>query len=137
MYLEKMSINFRERHLANELASMIELGHSNIIQLLEMFRSNRIIFIFMENCHNGSLADQLIKNGKFDEISANNWFKQMAQGLTYSMITFLFAIEISSWKTSYLQKTILSKFPTGFAKKAWIERESRVIISDTFCGTEP
>ncbi|XP_054154256.1 testis-specific serine/threonine-protein kinase 4-like [Oppia nitens] len=138
MNLEKCSEKFKEKFLPREMAAMIEVQHQNIIQVYDIFRSNRRIFIFMEFAGNGDIAHYLKKNGVLTEEKAYIWFSQVADGLNYLHTEVHLAhrdIKIDNILLNDQNVAKLTDF--GFAKVSWDQNTNEVTLSETFCGTEP
>ena len=139
MDLAKVSTKFKAKFLPRELAALIEVKHPNIVQVHDIFRANQKIYIFMEFAGGGDIASYLKKNGAMDEPSACKWFTQQSEALNYLHNEKFMAhrdIKIDNVLLTDDQKdTKLSDF--GFAKEGWDEEQQKVILSETYCGTEP
>ena len=138
MNLEECSKEFRKEFLPREMAAMMEVNHKNIIQLYDIFRSNKRIFIFMEFAENGDLGDYLNKNGAIREEKACIWFSQVSDGLNYLHSKGHIAHRDIKLENILLNDKNVAKLTDfGFAKESYDQHKKEVILSETFCGTEP
>ena len=139
MDLSKMNKKFKSKFLPRELAALIEVKHPNIIQVFDIFRSNQKIYIFMEFAGGGDIAHYLKTNGAMEEPLSCKWFTEQAEALNYLHNQKYMAhrdIKIDNvLLTNDQRHTKLSDF--GFAKEAWDDDKQEVILSETYCGTEP
>ena len=83
MNLDAMSAKFKNKFLPRELASLMELRHPNSVRVLDIFRSNRKIYVFMEYASNGELGDYMKKYGILSEDRAHTWFSQVTGAINY------------------------------------------------------
>ena len=137
MNLEKCKQAFKEKFLPREMAVMIEVNHQNIIQLFDIFIANKRLFIFMEFASGGDIAGYLKKHGPMKEPKAYYWFRQVCDGLNYLHTEAHIAhrdIKIDNILLDDKYTAKLTDF--GFAKES-LDDNGKVILSETYCGTEP
>jgi len=138
MNLEKVSDKFKQKFLPRELAALIEVNHENVIQTYDIFRSNRKIYIFMEFAGNGDIAGYIKKHGAMKEPLACVWFTQICDALNYLHTEVHMAHRDIKIDNILLNEQNIAKLTDfGFAKEAYDPIRKRVILSETFCGTEP
>ena len=82
MDTEKMSPDFRDVFLPRELEMLIKIRHPYVLEVFDIFKNNKKIFIFMEFAPNGDLAGQC-KEGPPPLASSRKWIRQSAEALTY------------------------------------------------------
>ena len=138
MNLEKCKEAFKTKFLPREMAAMMEVSHQNIIQLYDIFKSNKRIFIFMEFAGNGDIAGYMKKNGALSEPKAFIWFNQVSDGLNYLHTEAHLAHRDIKLDNILLNDANVAKLTDfGFAKESYDQEKQAVIFSDTYCGTEP
>lgn len=138
MNLTKCKEAFKNKFLPREMAAMIEASHPNIIQLYDIFRSNKRIFIFMEFAGKGDISGYIKKNGALTEEKTYIWFKQMSDGLNYLHTEVHIAHRDIKIDNVLLNDQMVAKLTDfGFAKESYNSEKNEVILSETFCGTEP
>ena len=139
MELEKVSEKFKKKFLPRELAALTEVDHKHIIKVFDIFRSNKRIYIFMEFAGGGDLSQYLKDNGHMNEPTACKWFSQIVDALNYLHNHLFMAhrdLKIDNILLSDDQNDAkLTDF--GFAKEAWDQKNNKVVLSSTTCGTEP
>ena len=139
MDLTKLSHRFKEKFLPREMDALKQASHPHIVRIDDIFRSNKRIFIFMEFVGGGDAAEYLKKYGALNESKACKWFTQILEALNYLHNHLFIAhrdLKIDNiLLTEDMQNTKLTDF--GFAKEAWDPINNCVILSDSFCGTEP
>eukprot|EP00299_Pterocystis_sp_00344_P008534 c3280_g1_i2.p1 GENE.c3280_g1_i2~~c3280_g1_i2.p1 ORF type:complete len:382 (+),score=105.29 c3280_g1_i2:286-1431(+) len=59
------------------------IKHPNVVQMYEVLASKTKIFIVLELVRGGELFDQIVSEGKFDEKTANWYFRQLVDGVQY------------------------------------------------------
>lgn len=71
-----------EGMLNNEISMLKNCTHPNIINLYEIYKDDRYLYLVMENCPGGDLEDH-IKKGRVKEEDAKNMFYQMLYGVNF------------------------------------------------------
>jgi serine/threonine protein kinase len=69
--------------IKKEIAIMKLIKHPNVVQMYEVLASKTKIFIVLELVRGGELFDQIVSEGKFDEKTANWYFRQLVDGVQY------------------------------------------------------
>ncbi len=59
------------------------LNHPTCIRLIEVLSSKTTIFLVLELVTGGELFDRVVSDGKFDEDTARNYFRQLISGLEH------------------------------------------------------
>lgn len=67
----------------NEINSLKQLDHPNVVKLIEIYDCDENIFLVMEYCSGGELFDKIFDDGAFNEIKACELFKQMVEAVNY------------------------------------------------------
>ena len=106
MDLSKMNDSFRQKFLPRELQALIMSKHENLVQVWDIFRadnkvtgccclevhrennpktsaSNLPVWIFMEFCGNGDIAEYVKKNKETSTPLMAVWFLQASHGLQF------------------------------------------------------
>jgi 5'-AMP-activated protein kinase catalytic alpha subunit len=138
MDLDKVGEKFKQKFLPRELAALIGVRHENVILIHDIIRANHKIYIFMEFASNGDIAGYLQKNGALNESLACYWFAQITDALKFIHEELHLAhrdIKIDNILLNDQKIAKLTDF--GFAKEVWDEKKHKVMMSETFCGTEP
>ena len=92
MNLDKIDARFKDKFVTRELAAMIEAKHKYIIQLIDIFRCNRKVYVFMEFAANGDIMGYCKKClGGIPLKKAYHWFRQSCEGLYYLHNTLFIA----------------------------------------------
>ncbi|KAI1303051.1 Testis-specific serine/threonine-protein kinase 4 [Halotydeus destructor] len=136
MDLDKCGEKFKEKFLPRELAIIIQIRHPSVVHVYDIFKANHKIFIFMEFCPNGTLADVVKKNGPVAEPKVKFWYKQCTEALNHMHTNLGIChrdIKVENVLLDVNNNAKLSDF--GFAKEVVVNGE--VQLSSTFCGTEP
>lgn len=81
--LTKVSDNYRTKFLPRELSILKRIQHANICKIYEIFQVADRIFIVMQFCSNGTIADLLQKIGPMSEPVARNLFAQIVDAVVY------------------------------------------------------
>ena len=75
---------WREKCLKSEMKIMMRLKHPNIIKALDVIKTRKMAFIFMEFAKNGSVGEYLAKTGRpIEEKQAKKWFHDILSALAY------------------------------------------------------
>lgn len=136
--LEKVSAKFKVNFFPRELSALIAVRHENVIKIYDIFKSRRRIYIFMEFASNGTISDFLKKNGALTESHACVWFTQSTDTFRFVHGQLKIAhrdIKIDNILLDENDITKLTDF--GFAKESVDKETNEIIVSETFCGTEP
>lgn len=115
---------------------LILIKHPNVVKVYDIFKSGGKIYIFMEFCPNGTLADVVKKNGPCKEDKAQFWFKQVGSALKFMHIDKGLCHRDIKVENILLDKNDDAKLSDfGFAKEVVVNGE--IVLSSTYCGTEP
>lgn len=80
--LQKLDAQTR-RSLQAEIKLQTSLLHPNLLQLVSVSRSERYIFLALEYCDGGDMAQYLKKHGPLKEVQARAVIQQVAAGLQH------------------------------------------------------
>ncbi|XP_064594551.1 serine/threonine-protein kinase 33-like isoform X2 [Liolophura sinensis] len=69
--------------LEREVAILKRVNHEHIIRLNEVFETAEKMFLVMELCQGGELADELKKRGYFSESDTKNLMQKLASAISY------------------------------------------------------
>jgi len=72
-----------EAQLKREIAIMKILKQNNIVQLREVLQSSKHIYIVLELITGGELFDRIVKEKRFEESTARQYFQQLITGIEY------------------------------------------------------
>jgi len=136
--MTRLSPVFREKYLPQEMAALTHVKHENIVKVVDIFRANDKLFIFMDFAPNGDLSGHLKKNGPMKERLAQFWFGQVVRALAYVHATLRMAhrdIKVDNVLLDAEYNAKLSDF--GFAKECWDSKRHCAVLSQTICGTQP
>lgn len=125
-----------KKFLPRELVAMMEMQHPNIIQVYDIIRSNKKVYIFMEFATNGDLAKYLKRNGALSELETLSFFVPVTNALNYlheEMFTAHRDLKIDNILLCDNFEPKLTDF--GFATEA--VDISKAVMSKTWCGTMP
>lgn len=81
--LSKTSENYRTKFLPRELNILKKIHHNNICKIHEIIHIGDRIFILMQFCNKGTIADLLHKTGPLSEPVARNLFVQTVDAVIY------------------------------------------------------
>lgn len=138
MDLTKMSSNYRAKFLPRELQALIETKHENIIEVFDIIRANKKLYIFMEFADNGDISGYVRKHDGVRLHLGCIWFLQLTNGLVHlhdSLYTCHRDIKLDNFLLSSKFIAKLSDF--GFARISVDPNTNRLIMSQTYCGTLP
>ena len=133
-----MSSNYRAKFLPRELQALIETKHENIIEVYDIIRANRKLYIFMEFAENGDISGYVRKHDGVRLPLGCIWFLQISNGLIHlhdSLYTSHRDIKLDNFLLSSKYIAKLSDF--GFARISYDQNTNRVMMSSTYCGTLP
>ncbi|KAF7494152.1 Testis-specific serine/threonine-protein kinase 4 [Sarcoptes scabiei] len=136
--LTKMSSNYRSKFLPRELQALIETKHENIVDVFDIIRSNKKIYIFMEFMGGGDIAGYVRTNNGVSLKLACIWFLQITNGLMHLHEQLFMChrdIKLDNMLLSDANIAKLSDF--GFARTSFDSSLGKVLMSNTFCGTLP
>lgn len=88
--LNRTSDNYKQKFLPRELTILRKISHVNICKVYEIIQIADRIFIVMQFCNKGTIADLLQKNGPFSEALTRHLFVP-----TIDAIVYLHNIEIA------------------------------------------
>ncbi|VDK82192.1 unnamed protein product, partial [Onchocerca ochengi] len=82
--MEKFKLNEKEQNLlAQEIKTMEQLQHPNIIRLFECVKTNSRIYLIMEYAGYGELCTQISEKGKLPEDDCRQIFAQIVSAISY------------------------------------------------------
>lgn len=67
----------------NEISSLSNIIHTNIIAIYNFFKDEKYIYIILDYCSNGSLADLILKNGPMEENEIKRIMKPVLEAIDY------------------------------------------------------
>ena len=137
MDLDKVGDKFKQKFLPRELAALMGIQHENVIYIYDIIRCGGRIYIFMEFANGGDITAYLTKNGPIPETLACYWFTQVSSALRFIHDDLKIAHRDIKIDNILLNNNVAKLTDFGFAKECWDANNDRVILSETFCGTEP
>lgn len=136
--LTKMSPNYRSKFLPRELQTLIETKHENIIEVFDIIRSNKKLYIFMEFAGNGDISGYVRKHDGVRLQLGCIWFLQISHGLTHLHEVLGTCHRDIKLDNMLLNDKFLAKLSDfGFARVSVEENSGSIIMSKTYCGTLP
>jgi calcium-dependent protein kinase len=82
--LKKENMDAAEKQtMLNEINTLRELDHPNIVKIFEYFEDEKRFYIVTEHIQGGELFDEIIARGKFDERDAAVLMRQLLSCITY------------------------------------------------------
>jgi len=158
--LSKVSENYRTKFLPRELSILKRIQHANICKIYEIFQVSDRIFIVMQFCPNGTIADLLQKIGPLSESVSRHLFTQVVDAVVYlhsaelahrdiklenillddncvpKLTDFSYSIRLGrSRSTNSKRKNQTSN--TSIALQPPPSGPPKMRLNDTFCGTLP
>lgn len=130
----RLNARFQQKFLPRELAIVQSISHPHIIELLDMFENNGVIFLIMELARHGDLLEYVQKKNALRDSEARTVFTQILSAVEYlhSRGTFHRDLKCENVLLDWGPKGITAKITDfGFARE-W--RESFKPCS-TFCGS--
>jgi hypothetical protein len=73
----------RKQMVVSELRIFLQVHHRNVVQLLEVYESERAVLLVMEVCTGGELFERLAKRKFYTEIDAAKVTEQMVAAVSY------------------------------------------------------
>ncbi|CAD8144278.1 unnamed protein product [Paramecium pentaurelia] len=117
------------QQLLNEIRSMKQLNHKNIVKFLDFYETQNNFYIISEFCNGGDLRD-IIKKGKLDSKSVINILKQILNG--YHQLYLNSIIHRDLKPANILMHQGIPKLADfGFAKKIDFENDLMTSIAGT------
>jgi testis-specific serine kinase len=136
--LDLMSKKFREKYLPREIQAQIDSKHENLVQVFDIFRASKKLYIFMEFAANGDISGYAHKHKGIQEKMASRWFLQVSKGLAYLHLQMHTAHRDIKTANMLLDARYIAKLSYfGFAKNCIDTATNQVLLSNTFCGTLP
>ena len=80
--INKKKVGRANTILDKEIKILKELQHKNVVQLLECKESAQFVYLVMEYCNGGDLADYLQNKGMLKEDTIRVFFQQIASAMT-------------------------------------------------------
>lgn len=159
--LSKTTDNYKQKFLPRELNIMRKLSHANIVKLHEIMQIADRVFIIMQFCHKGTVADLLQRAGPLSEPVARHFFAGMVDAVLYmhsneiahrdlKLENVLLDQEYNpkitdfSYSVSTFDKSTNPRVARDNLNKLYpaknnnpAPRHSSLRLNDTFCGTLP
>lgn len=156
--LSKTSENYRTKFLPRELTILKRISHVNICKTHEIMQVADRIFIVMQFCSHGTIADLLHKLGPLSEPVARDIFVQTVDAITYmhsidlahrdlkvenilldqdfcpKLTDFSYSVYICEKQSSLSKKSHKSNSSKQLKN---VQSRSPIKLSETFCGTLP
>ncbi|CAD8059296.1 unnamed protein product [Paramecium sonneborni] len=117
------------QQLINEIRSMKQLNHKNIVKFLDFYETQNNFYIISEYCNGGDLRD-IIKRGKLDSKSVINILRQILNGY-YSLYQNSIIHRDLKPANILLHNGIPKLADFGFAKKIDFENDLMTSIAGT------
>lgn len=122
----------RDKFLPRELESLKKIRHPHVLEIFDIFKSNKKIYIFMEFSPNGDLSDVVQKNGAIAIPQAKKWFRQTADALAFMHDKMNIVHRDIKLENVLLSVTFDAKLADfGFT------RPQTGSLCETICGTTP
>lgn len=158
--LSKTSDNYRRKFLPRELTILRKINHPNIVKVFEILQVSDRIYIVMQFCPRGTIADLLQKLGNLSEPVSRFLFIQIIEAVAYlhsidlahrdlKVENVLLDKDFSPKLTDFSYSAYTTDKQTFAGKaskiislkltviKQTVARSNSVKLSDTFCGTLP
>ena len=133
MDLEKMDKVVVEKFLPRELDALIQLKHPSILNIYDIIRANKRIYIFMDFAPNGCLTDRC-KVSPIPEKPAKTWFRQVAEAVHYMHYDMKMCHRDIKTDNVLMDKNDNAKLTDyGFARFVAPDNS----LAQTMCGTAP
>jgi 5'-AMP-activated protein kinase catalytic alpha subunit len=69
--------------IKKEITIMKKVAHANVVELKEVLASKSNIFLVLEFIQGGELFDKIVRAGRFDEVTARKYFRQLVGAIAY------------------------------------------------------
>mmetsp|Transcript_45624 Transcript_45624/g.67278 ORF Transcript_45624/g.67278 Transcript_45624/m.67278 type:complete len:480 (-) Transcript_45624:63-1502(-) len=69
--------------IKKEITIMKKVAHSNVVELKEVLASKSNIFLVLEFIQGGELFDKIVRAGRFNEVTARKYFRQLVGAIAY------------------------------------------------------
>lgn len=83
MNLDKAGKTIEDTYFPREKEALIRVEHEHVIQVLDIWRANRVIYVVMEFAEDGDIRGYLKSRGPCPESLAAWWFEQVSSALHY------------------------------------------------------
>lgn len=131
---EKLNMKKLQENLDNEIEIMRSLKHPNIVEFIEILKSERKHYIIMEYCAGGDLSQYIRQRGKLDEALAHHFMMQLSKGLLFLYQNNLVHRDLKPQNLLILDNTVafpqLKLADFGFARS--LKPQS---LANTLCGS--
>lgn len=114
---------------------LINIRHPNIVRIYEHFARNGWYFIIMEYCNGGDLGEYLNQHGSLSHPLARHWFTEICNGIKYLHTECKIAHRDIKAENILLQNNIVKVSDFTFARRFWDEKNNRLMLTATNCGT--
>ncbi|XP_063967638.1 testis-specific serine/threonine-protein kinase 2-like [Lytechinus pictus] len=130
----RLNARFQQKFLPRELKIVRTMRHPHIIELLEMFESNGVIFLIMELARHGDLLEYVQKKNALRDSEARTVFSQILSAIEHLHLHGVFHRDLKC------ENILLDWGPTGIMAKLtdfgfareWCEAFKPC---STFCGS--
>lgn len=132
--LRKVSQNYRNHFLKNEISVLRHLRHRNVVKFIETFPidNSKAYVMVMEFLPNGTFCDHLFEHGVFTEKLAHKLFVDIGSGLEY-----MHGLAIAH-RDLKLENLLLSPDNVGKISDFSLSIQwDRKKLADNYCGTLP
>lgn len=123
--------------IQNEITSLHELDHSNIIEFIDYSFDDNYIYIIMEYCPNGDLRKLIESNGKLSTIDAMNYFKQIIEAMFFVNKKKYFHRDIKPANLLLLNKKTIKLADFGLARVIDPSRALATTLAGSFLYMAP
>eukprot|EP01125_Pyxidicula_operculata_P019835 TRINITY_DN721_c0_g1_i1.p1 TRINITY_DN721_c0_g1~~TRINITY_DN721_c0_g1_i1.p1 ORF type:complete len:340 (+),score=71.61 TRINITY_DN721_c0_g1_i1:175-1194(+) len=81
--VDKSAVKHKPEMLANEVDILLKLDHPNIVKLLDLFDTERYLYLVMELVTGGELFDRIVEREQYSERDAREVMKQLFNAIAY------------------------------------------------------
>ena len=71
------------KKLEREITIMRIIKHPHVLQILDVYESEKELYLVLEHVDGGELFEYMVKRGRLSEFEALNFFQQIIFGLNY------------------------------------------------------